>query len=195
MSTGSRQGGLRRAGAAACVVAVGVAACGDDERVGGTLDTGLKGSKPLNELTADEIRAFCEAAVEYGNRLLAPELVLRASCILSTFLSATEPITASECRSRVDECVARGAVASAQPDACDVLATTQTTCTATVSVFEYCVAATAKVSSGFLEELSCDLASASAEDLAELYRRYDLPPPECDALVAVCPELVVGSSI
>ena len=167
----------------------GVTACGDDEAVGGTLDSGLAGDRRLDELTTDEALDLCGAALEYSATVLPESLVLKGECVLVSLISGGLDFDRAQCEAEVAECL-QAPHESSTLLTCDLLVSTVPGCGATVSQLESCIGAAARLSRGFLEEISCNV-----EGLPELYQRFDLPPPECDGLAELCPELVPGATL
>lgn len=162
-----------------CGLAAALSACGGDDDKGGTVSSGVAGSKTLNGLSADETKKLCGSVDD----AVAANLDL----FCEVFAIATEA-TKEQCIEVRDDCLGPNpedsdadlSLACDDPSSASALSS----CSVTVSEYETCVNDSLKELRAAGDKISCDNAGDTA-----LLATFDRDPESCKAVYAKCPDL------
>ncbi|MEZ4448472.1 MAG: hypothetical protein R3B09_03255 [Nannocystaceae bacterium] len=149
-------------------LAVGASAC--------TGYTGVKGSKKLSELDADERKEVCENSAAHTKEEIGEETIKRYGCVLASVLASGGGVP--ECEAAVDICVMDATIES--NDTCDVDGDVD--CDATIEEYEACGDENIAGLKVFYQTFTCEAAINGSVMAPEA-------GPECQALAKKCPGL------
>jgi hypothetical protein len=174
-------------------------ACGGDGSGGGDtgeLDTGLPEATPLEEVTAEQYTAACEALRERASSRLGPDKTVRGACEILGGALTDDP---AACRDSAGDCVVQtndGTHLFLSVEALDVTGfdcaggvNDRVGCTVTVGEFETCMNDRLVAFETLLAQNTCSNAAminfASAMNLANFASME--APASCAQLGAECP--------
>jgi hypothetical protein len=156
-----------------------------------TIDTGVPGDKPVDQLTDAEFQTFCADVARSDVFQEVAAEGCRFTSLLTLVLLPDPLASDSELRS---QCALLEAECRAQMVTCT---RTSTPCAATVSQYTTCVADSARALVLFLpNQPTCsNLTRASLDDFSARYGMNTvLPTPDsCAAIEPLCPSLMGGS--
>lgn len=170
-----------------------LSACKGDD----ALDSGLPASKPADELQPDEQNQFCEAARDYYEPRVGPEVLRRFNCTIEGIVTSLMiDATVASCTKTRDACLAMPDpdAEPVDPNAPCEIGIDWTTCTATVDELEACLTEYSDQGADAFNSISCDKVPEYVKSLPTFDESVLDPGPACQTAQAKCPSLDLGGS-
>lgn len=195
---------------AGALAAVGCGGDGDGEGDGGSgagpgpgpsspVESGVPGSKAVEQLSADEARQLCAAVGAYVSARFTPDVRKAFSCNLQAAFDAPSD---AECPAKVDECLAQGPAGGADgllpgPGSsaadCEADLATRSGCAATVAELEACFVANLDISMAAFQGATCESVRAGAQGGGE-FGAPAARPEACKPVEQKCPQLLADEA-
>ena len=143
--------------------------------------TGVKGSKKISELSADERKEVCENSAAHFEEEIGAERIKRFGCVTASAISvALSGGGVPECEAAVDLCLMM-ATTDGGTTTCDVDG--DPSCEATIEEYEACAEENIASLRAFYDGYTCEVALSGSGG--------EMPAagPECMALAQKCPGL------